>query len=80
MSYFMEADSLTSKVMIYPAVVLLGFAFSSMFVSSLSFATELIGKNTVSQLSSEHFQFQVTNVHCDRDNQTALLYRTVILC
>ncbi|KAK2565207.1 Major facilitator superfamily domain-containing protein 12 [Acropora cervicornis] len=46
MSYFMEAESWTSKVMIYPAVTLLGFAFSSMFVSSLSFATELIGKNT----------------------------------
>ncbi|XP_015748307.1 PREDICTED: uncharacterized protein LOC107328101 [Acropora digitifera] len=46
MSYFMEAESWTSKVMIYPTVILLGFAFSSMFVSSLSFATELIGKNT----------------------------------
>lgn len=42
----MEAESWTSEVMIYPTVVLLGFAFSSMFVSSLSFATELIGKNT----------------------------------
>ncbi|XP_015748312.1 PREDICTED: uncharacterized protein LOC107328106 isoform X2 [Acropora digitifera] len=46
MSYFMEAESWTSEVMIYPTVILLGFAFSSMFVSSLSFATELIGKNT----------------------------------
>ena len=55
MSYFMEAESWTSEVMIYPTVVLLGFAFSSMFVSSLSFATELIGKNTVSQLSTEHW-------------------------
>ncbi|XP_074615007.1 uncharacterized protein LOC141874601 [Acropora palmata] len=45
-SYFMEAESWTSKVMIYPTVILLGFGFSSMFVNSLSLATELIGKNT----------------------------------
>lgn len=43
-----------SKVMVYPTVILLGFGFSSMLVNSLSFATELIGENKVSQLSIEH--------------------------
>lgn len=43
-----------SKVMVYPTVILLGFGFSSMLVNSLSFATELIGENKVSQLCIEH--------------------------
>ncbi|XP_068711313.1 major facilitator superfamily domain-containing protein 12-like [Montipora foliosa] len=42
MSYFITQSN---TVMIYPSVVLLGFGFSSMLVCSLSFATELIGKN-----------------------------------
>ena len=37
-----------SKVMTYPAVVLLGFGFSIMIVNSLSFAAEFIGDNKVS--------------------------------
>lgn len=42
-----------TKVMIYPAVVLLGFGFSIMIVNSLNFAAELIGDNTVSQINSK---------------------------
>lgn len=49
-TYFMEPES--SKTMIYPAVTLLGFGFSLMLVNSLSFATDLIGDNTVNILSN----------------------------
>ena len=42
-----------TKVMTYPAVVLLGFGFSIMIVNSLNFAAELIGDNTVSQINSK---------------------------
>lgn len=52
MSYFMEPEF--SKVMVYPTVILLGCGFSAMLVNSLSFATELIGENKVSQLCIEH--------------------------
>ena len=38
----------SNSVMTYPAVVLLGFGFSSMVVNSLSFAADLIGENKVS--------------------------------
>ena len=38
----------SNKVMIIPAVVLLGFGFSAMLVNALSFAAELIGDNKVS--------------------------------
>ena len=37
--------------MTYPAVVLLGFGFSSMVVNSLSFAADLIGENKVSSMA-----------------------------
>ena len=46
----MEPES--GKTMIYPAVTLLGFGFSLMLVNSLSFATDLIGDNTVNILSN----------------------------
>ena len=42
-----------TKAMTYPAVVLLGFGFSIMIVNSLNFAAELIGDNTVSQITSK---------------------------
>ncbi|CAH3147484.1 unnamed protein product [Porites lobata] len=38
----------SNRVMTYPAVVLLGWGFSSMAVNSLAFATQLIGPNKVS--------------------------------
>ncbi|XP_073239858.1 major facilitator superfamily domain-containing protein 12-like [Porites lutea] len=41
--FYFITDS--TKVMTYPAVVLLGFGFSIMIVNSLSFAAELIGDN-----------------------------------
>ena len=50
MTYFMEPES--SKVMIYPVVVLLGFGFSLMLVNSLGLGTELIGSNKVNILSA----------------------------
>ena len=45
MSFFMEPGS--SDSMIYPAAILLGLGFSSMYVNSISLATELIGENKV---------------------------------
>ena len=38
--------------MTYPAVVLLGFGFSSMVVNALSFAADLIGENKVIKFDS----------------------------
>ncbi|XP_074614300.1 uncharacterized protein LOC141874047 isoform X2 [Acropora palmata] len=43
MSYFTEPGS--SDAMIYPAAILLGLGFSSMYVNSISLATKLIGEN-----------------------------------
>ena len=44
-----------SKAMIYPAAILLGFGFSSMYVNSISLATELIGDNKVNLLVLKKF-------------------------
>ena len=41
----------SNSVMTYPAVVLLGFGFSSMVVNALSFAADLIGENKVSSIA-----------------------------
>lgn len=41
----------SNKVMIYPAVIVLGFGFSTMLVNSLSFTTELIGEHKVSLIT-----------------------------
>ena len=41
----------SNKVMIMPAVVLLGFGFSAMVVNAISFVAELIGDNKVSVIS-----------------------------
>ena len=41
----------SNKVMIMPAVVLLGFGFSAMLVIALSFVAELIGDKKVSVIS-----------------------------
>lgn len=43
MSYFTEPGC--SEAMIYPASILLGLGFSSMYVNSISLATKLIGEN-----------------------------------
>lgn len=45
--WFMRITQST-RVFTYPAVVLLGFGSSAMFVNALSFATELIGENKAS--------------------------------
>ena len=37
----------STRVSTYPAVILLGFGSSAMFVNALGFATELIGDNRV---------------------------------
>ncbi|RMX53271.1 hypothetical protein pdam_00019494, partial [Pocillopora damicornis] len=43
----------SSRVFTYPAVVLLGFGSSAMFVNALGFATELIGDNKLNQHSQD---------------------------
>lgn len=45
-SWFLNITQST-RVSTYPAVILLGFGSSAMFVNALGFATELIGDNKV---------------------------------
>ena len=58
----------SSRVFTYPAVVLLGFGSSAMFVNALGFATELIGDNKVSWRTL-YFGFDL-NFHRAYDNYT----------
>ena len=58
----------SSRVFTYPAVVLLGFGSSAMFVNALGFATELIGDNKVSWRTL-YFGFYL-NFHKTYDNYT----------
>lgn len=53
-----------TRVLIYPAAVLLGFGLSAMFVTSLSFAAELVGDNKVSVLVEKYPQSLLFHIPC----------------
>ena len=46
----------STRVLIYPAAVFLGFGLSAMFVNALSFAAELVGENKVIILVESNVQ------------------------